>query len=154
VEGVSLLGIKRIIETTKQIHKEDIVFVKLGTFYYTYNWDAYIISYIFGYKTKLIEGMEACGFPLNSKSRVIAKLEDKKINYIILDRKNNYEVNEKYDNKNLNTYNKYLQKARIYINNKKRLDSIYKYMLENTEKKDFKYLINKMEEIINERRKI
>ena len=37
----------------------------------------------------------------------IVSYENKKINYIVLDRKDNYAVNERTDFKNLNTYQKH-----------------------------------------------
>ena len=59
------------------------------------------MSYLFNYKLKKFEGKYVtCGFPLDSISKIMAKLEEKKINYIILDRRNIYEEEEKYD-KNL-----------------------------------------------------
>ena len=65
-----------------------------------------------------------CGFPQDSYNKVIAKLEEKKINYMILDRRNNYEIDEICDNKNLNTYTTYFEKARKYINLKIRIENI------------------------------
>ena len=59
-----------------------------------------------------------------------------------------------YDNKNLNTYSKYFEKAKKYINCKTRIENINTFLLDNMEKQDFKEIINKMEEIINERRKV
>lgn len=36
--------------------------------------------------------------------KVVSTLEEKKINYLIIDPRNNYDVDEKSDNRNLNTY--------------------------------------------------
>ena len=77
-----------------------------------------------------------------------------KINYLIVDRKNNYDVSEIYDNKNLNTYLNYYEKAKRFVNDKKRIDNIYNFMMENINKENFKNIIGKMEDVINERRKI
>lgn len=148
------MGIKNVIEVVKQVHKEEIVFVKIGKFYQVYGKDAYIVSYLFEYKLKKVEEVHMCGFPESSINKVIAKLEDNKINYLILDRRNNYEVEEIYDNKNLNTYFKYFEKARKYINCKIRIDNINNFLIENIGKENFKDIICKMEEIINERRKV
>lgn len=49
------MGILNIVKTVKEIHKEDIVFVKIGKFYQVYGKDAYIISYLFDYKLKKVE---------------------------------------------------------------------------------------------------
>lgn len=78
------MGIINVIETIKGIHKYEVIFVKVGKFYQTYGKDSYIISYLFGYKLKKIENTKICGFPLNGINRVIAKLEENKINYIIV----------------------------------------------------------------------
>lgn len=148
------MGIIRIVKTAKEVHKNDIILVKIGKFYQVYGKDAYIISYIFDYKLKKVEEVYMCGFPQDSYNKVIAKLEEKKINYMILDRRNNYEIDEICDNKNLNTYTTYFEKARKYINLKIRIENINTFLLENIDKPDFKNIIYKMEEIINERRKI
>ena len=34
----------------------------------------------------------------------MARLENEKINYLLVDTRKNYDVDEKYDNKNLNNY--------------------------------------------------
>lgn len=148
------MGIKNVVEVVKQVHKEEIVFVKIGKFYQVYGKDAYIVSYLFDYKLKKVEEVYMCGFPESSKNRVIAKIEEKKINYLILDRRNNYEVEEIYDNKNLNTYSKYYEKARKYINCKIRIEKINNFLIENIGNESFKEIINKMEVIINERREV
>ena len=75
-------------------------------------------------KLKKVENVMMCGFPLSSIHKVMAKLEERKINYLIVDRRNNYEVDEISDNKNLNNYIKYFEKAKRYINYKDR-DIIY-----------------------------
>ena len=148
------MSILNIVKTVKEIHKEEIVFVKIGKFYQVYGKDAYVMSYLFKYKLKKVEEIYMCGFPESSINRVTAKLEEKKINYLILDRRNNYEIEEIYDNKNLNTYFKYFEKARKYINCKIRIDNINNFLIENIGKENFKDIICKMEEIINERRKV
>ncbi len=57
-----------------------------------------------------------CAFPKNSLNKVIATLENRKINYIIVDRRNNYEVVEKLDNKNLNKYEEIFEMAKKELN--------------------------------------
>ena len=109
------MGIINMVKTIKEVHKLDIAFIKIGKFYHVYGKDAYIISYLFSYKLKELEGMPLCGFPLSSLNKIIAKLEEIKINYLIVDRKNNYEVEENSDNKNLNNYTKYFEKAKKYV---------------------------------------
>lgn len=148
------MGIINMIQTMKLVHKLDIVLVKIGNFYQVYGKDAYIISYLFGYKLKKIENTRMCGFPLSSVNKIIATLEDKKINYLIIDRRNNYEVEERADNKNLNNYTKCFEKAKKYISDKIRIDNVNNFLLENINQEDFKDIIRKMEDAINERGKI
>lgn len=144
----------KMLKTIKQIHKEYIVMVKIGTFYHVYGKDAYIISYVFDYKLKEEGDTYTAGFPINSLNKVMSCLEDLKINYITLDRRNNYDVDEKSDNKNLNNYSKYYEKARKQIVYKIRVEKIYEYMKQNINKKECKELILEVEEKINERRKV
>lgn len=148
------MGVKNIIESVKKVHPEYMVLIKEGSFYHTYGKDAYIISYLFGYKIKEIEKIKACGFPINTINRVVAKLETNKINYLILDRRNNYDIEEIYNNKNLNEYKKNYEKSKCYINKMARINSINQFLIENMNKENFKEIINLMEEIINERRKV
>lgn len=148
------MEINKMLKTIKQIHKEDIIMVKVGNFYHVYGKDAYIISYIFDYKLKKEKGTYIAGFPINSINKIMAQLEDFKINYLTLDRRNNYDVEEQSDNKNLNNYSKYYEKARKYVTYKIKIEEIYSYMKENLNKKECKEIILKVDEMINERRKV
>lgn len=148
------MGIINMVRTIKEIHKLDIIFIRIGKFYHVYGKDAYIISYLFNYKIKVLEGTAMCGFPLSSISKIIAKLEEMKINYLIVDRKNNYEVEEECNNKNLNNYLEYYEKSKKYINYKSRIDNIYKFMLDNVNNENFIKIIRKMEDVVNEGRKV
>lgn len=139
-----------VIKTIKTIHNDSILFVKSGNFYNVYGRDSYIISYLLGYKLREKEKIFTCGFPVEGMNRVRTKLENKKINYLIVDKRNNYDVDETLDNKNLNTYSKNYEKAKEYINSKKRVNKIYNYLLHNLNNKK---LINQIEKVIvNERR--
>lgn len=146
------MGIINIVKNVKEIHPNYVVIINVGKFYYTYGKDSYIISYLFNYKLDTLQNVSRCSFSNNSINKIMAKLEQKKINYIMLDRKNNYNVDEKCDNKNLNTYYKVYEQAKNYINSKKRIDNIYNYLLHNINNKK---LINEIEKILeNDRRKI
>lgn len=150
------MGIINIVKNIKQIHPNDIALVNVGKFYYSYGKDAYILSYLFKYKLMLIEQYKvySVAFPKVSLPKVMAELENKKINYLIIDRRNNYNVDEKSDNKNLNNYTKYLEKAKKYVNLKIRINNISNYLLQHMDKSDITQILEGMEEIINERRKI
>lgn len=126
------MSIINIVKNIKQVHPEHIILIKIGKFYYSYSKDAYIISYIFRYKLKNIEeNIKVCAFPVFILNKIMAKLEENKINYIIIDRRNNYEVDEKSDNGNLNKYNLYLEKSKKYIKFSTQIDDILKYTSNN-----------------------
>ena len=143
------------IRTIKKVHIKDIAMVQVGKFIYAYGKDAYIMSYVFGYKVRLIENnIYVCGFPRNKIKNVMATLENKKINYIILDRRNSYRVDEKSDNKNLNRYDDYLDKAIKYVKRKQKIDYIYNYLINNIEKDEIDKIIKVLKKEIDERGKI
>lgn len=142
------MGTLNMIETIKVIHKEDIVLVKVGTFYTAYGKDAYIINYLFNYKLNKTQDVYTSAFPIPSLAKVTAILEQNKINYIVLDRRNNYDVEQEMDNKNLNKYNKFLELAKIKVRKSKRIEQILEYLNEDEE------LIEEVEKVINERRKV
>ena len=150
------MGIINTIKNIKLVHPNDIALVNVGKFYYAYGKDAYILSYLFKYKLMLIEQYKvySIAFPKVSLPKVTAELENKKTNYLIIDRRNNYNVEEKSDNKNLNNYTKYLEKAKKYVSLKRRIDNISNYLLQNIDNNDIIQKIESMEEIINEGRKV
>ena len=141
-----------MVQNVKEIHYKYIVFVKVGNFYYCYGRDSYIISYLFNYKINILnQNIYSCSFPQNALNKVIANLEQKKINYLILDRRNNYEIIEKSDNKNLNRYDKFYEIGKKKKVMQMRVEKIRSYLLENMEDKE---LIERIEKAINERRKV
>ena len=152
------MGIIDTVKTIKKIQVQDVVMIKIGKFVYGYGKDASILSYLFGYKIKKAEIEPTwieCGFPICSINKVMAKLEETKINYILIDRRNNYDVDEKADFRNLNMYEQIYEKASKYVKYKKRIDNITNYLTKNIEKINFINILNKLEEdIANEGRKI
>lgn len=131
------------------------VCIRYGTFYHIYNRDCYILSYLFGYKIKELNIKDReCGFPITALNKVMAKLEEKKINYLVLDRRNNYEVDYKEDFKNSNQYDILYKKANRYVNYKKRIDNINEFLNSNIENTEISKIIASMEDIIYERRKV
>lgn len=142
------LGTLNMMETIKVIHKEDVVLVKVGTFYTAYEKDAYIINYLFNYKLNKTQDVYTSAFPIPSLPKVTAILEQNKINYIVLDRRNNYDVEQQVDNKNLNKYGKFLELAKVKVRKNKRIEEILECL------KDDEELIEEVEKLIYERRKI
>lgn len=145
------MGIINIVKNVKEVHKEYVVLVRVGNFYNCYGRDSYISSYLLGYKINILDNnIYNSSFPKSAYNKVLSILEKNKINYITLDKRNNYDVEEENNNKNLNKYNEFYEKAKKEIAKKMRIEKIYKYLLscndENT--------IYEVEKTINERRKI
>ena len=144
------MKITNTIKVMKQINPETIILLKVGEFYYQYGKDSYIISYLFSYKLKKIENdIPFSGFPKSALYKVLTKLEEKELSYIIVDKSLNYEVVEKEIFKS-NRYKEFYNKAHKYILNKTRVDNIYKYLIKNINKQNIKDKILEIEEVLYE----
>ena len=144
----------KMMETTKSLHEKYICLFKVGSFYCSYNRDAYIMSYIFKYKLQEKKNDKECGFPIDSVSKIQARLEQEKINYILVDTRPEYDIIEKVDLNNDNKYDSIYAKARNYVNYKLRVDAIHKILLDQINEKDFRKLLAKVEELVYEDGKI
>ena len=140
-----------MVKNIKEVHPNSIVLYEIGAFYYAYNRDAYIISYLFNYKLKKVnDDIYSSAFPKKYIARIKSKIETNKIDYILLDVRNNYEVIEKSENRNLNKYYKIFNKAQQFVKNKRRIDIVVDKLLLKIEQNDFLEKIRKIESIINE----
>lgn len=149
------MGVVNMAKDIKKVHPEYVMMYKVGNFVQAFGKDAYVISYVFGYALRATkDNIQTCGFPKNAIPKVMSKLEQKKINFIIVDNRNNYEVDEENDNKNLNTYSENFLKAQKYIKVEKRLEKIEEMLLKDVEKEGIMEKIRKIEEIVYENRKI
>ena len=110
---------------------------------------------MFQYKITEKEGVPTCGFPINAISKVENNLEKSKINYIVVDRRSNYEEEEKYINKQENNYDKIFEKSKAIVAIIFRIQKITDYLKENKEKESIEKILGKMEEILyDEGRKV
>ncbi|MBR2785959.1 MAG: hypothetical protein IKD76_00380 [Clostridia bacterium] len=83
----------KMINEIKEIHPDFVCLYKVGTFYHAYGRDAYIMSFLFDYKIKeLGDNHKECGFPISTVSRITAKLQNSCVSYLLIDRRNNYDV--------------------------------------------------------------
>lgn len=147
------MSVITIIKELKQIHPEYITIIKIGNFYNVYSKDAYIFSYLFKYKLKeMEEGIKSTGFPLSSLKRIIATLENKSINYMIIDRRNNYEIDDKFEVGNLNKYNEVYNKAKKQYNANERIEKISQYLYENIDSTEVQEILKRLEVIMHEQR--
>lgn len=138
------------IKVIKEIHPNDIIFLKIGQFYHCYGKDAVIISYLFDYSIKKLDNNYDCGFPITAINKVRTRVEEQKINYLVINKADNYEVYEEEDFKNENNYISIYNKAHKYINRKNRIIDIYNYLIDNINIDNIKDKINRIEEIIYE----
>ena len=138
------------IKVIKEIHPNDIIFLKIGQFYHCYGKDAVIISYLFDYSIKKLDNNYDCGFPITAINKVRTRVEEQKINYLVLNKADNYEVYEEENFKNENNYMQIYNKAHKYINRKNRIVEIYNYLIDNINIDNIKDKINRIEEIIYE----
>ena len=150
------MGVINMVKNIKEIHPKTILCLKIGSFYHCYGKDSYILSFIFDYKIKTAgkEEISTCGFPKDSLSKVKAKLELNKIDYLIIDTKNQYNIDEKMSFDNLNRYDEFYSKSNKYIRIRRRLNEIIKDLLVEFEKEETIAKIRKIEEIVYENGKV
>lgn len=138
------------IKIIKEIHPNDIVFLKIGQFYHCYGKDAVIISYLFDYSIKKLDNIYDCGFPINAINKIKTRIEEQKVNYLVINKADNYEVYEEENYKNENNYMQIYNKAHKYINRKNRIIEIYNYLIDNINNENIREKINEVEEILYE----
>lgn len=149
------MGEINIVKTIKMIHLSTIVMVKIGNFYHVYGKDSYIFSYFLNYKITEKNGIPHCGFPITSISKVENILEKNKINYICVDKRNNYDEEYRYINKQENKYDKFFDKAEKTTEISLKIQNINKILTDKKQDKNIMELLNQIEKVIyNERRKI
>ena len=135
----------------KQVHPNSVICYKVGAFYHCYGKDAYIISYLFGYKMKMGKNdIMECGFPSRAVSKIMAKLEQQKVDYLMLEPRNNYYVDYQYENGNLNKYNALFEKAYNYMRISNRIDRMAEKLKQEILRENIKEKLGKIEKIIDE----
>ena len=83
------MGMVEMSKRLKDVHPNFLILYKSGTFYKTFGKDAYIIGAMFDYNVHIVnQNIPTCGFPMSAEKRVRAKLEENKINYKIVDPRN------------------------------------------------------------------
>lgn len=119
-----------------------VVIRRNGGFYYVFDDDAIIVSYLMNYKVS----NGRCGFPLNSLNKVTNVLEDNKVNYAI--RENMKDINGKNYKKG-NKYNYILDKGKKNLDINYRINGIMD-RLNDLSYDELSTLLSKFEEYMNE----
>lgn len=145
------MSVINMSKNIKQFHQDYLICYKSGTFYHSYDKDAYIISNIFDYSIKKVNNDTlVSGFPRNAISKVMARLEREKINYMIIDTRNNYDVDKKEEFGNLNKYTEIFEKSHKTVNLRKRVYKIEEKLLKELDIEK----IRKIENMVYESRKV
>lgn len=147
------MGTVDVVRTMKQVHPNDVILVKIGKFYHVYGKDAYIIAYLFNYQMKKVDtNINTVGFPEGALNKVTKTLEDKSVNYMVVSRSANYEVDDEVTFKHNNKYGDIYTKAHRYLSRKNKVDEIYDYLLSNIDDDLVREQIQRIEEILYEGR--
>lgn len=101
-------------------YKEYVILFKSGSFYISFDEDSIILNKLFNYKIINLKNNIKIGFPLGNIDIVLNKLENLKINYIIIDNKN---IINKYENEN-NVFSNYTSSVYEVININNRIEKI------------------------------
>ena len=107
-------------------YRNYIILIKCGSFYEVLDKDAFIMNKIMGYKLKKLSNTFKAGFPINSLNKVLNKLNESSINYILVEDK----ITLKKEFKN-NNYLNYKFESNTIIYNKIRIEKIVKYLNDN-----------------------
>lgn len=122
-----------------------IIMFKYGNFYETFSNDALIMNSIFNYKISKLSNTFKVGFPISSLENIIEKLNEKSINYVVLNKEET--INKKFDN---NNYKKYNFNTDIINYNTLLINEIEKYLNDNLLKSEISSKLEKIKEIIDE----
>ena len=127
-------------------YKEYLILFKSGIFYEAFDEDAVILNRLFNYKISKKKNNMRAGFPLSNIEKVEKELEDKKINYMIIE-------NKKITYTSTNKKNKFSSLAHDvydFITIKNRIDEINKVLNERSNDEDIMDLLDKIEGILDE----
>ena len=134
---------KEKYEMYKRQYNNYIILFKQGNFYLSMNDDALILNNLFNYKVNVISDFIKVGFPLKTIDKVIPLLEEKNVNFIIVDK----EIVEKKKYSNNNYFN-YLNKDSNYEFILNRINKIDQTLKDNLLNKNIENALNDIERII------
>ena len=133
---------KDIYDKYKYDFGDYILLIKSGNFYICLKSDAIVVNNIFNYKIIETKKYIKAGFPLTSLSKVIDKLSELNVNYVLVE--NEIIKKEKFKN---NNYSKYLKTNDYSILNN-RINKISEILKSNINKSIIKEIIEEIESIV------
>ena len=125
-------------------YKEYVILFKSGSFYISFDEDSIILNKLFNYKIINLKNNIKIWFPLGNIDIVLNKLENLKINYIIIDNKN---IINKYENEN-NVFSNYTSSVYEVININNRIEKIVD-KLKNIDSDSINGVLNQIEIIVD-----
>ena len=123
-------------------YRDYLLLLKFGSFYESIDNDAFIMNKIFNYKLKKLSNTFKSGFPISSLNKVLSKLNECHINYIIIDD----DIILKKDFKN-NNYSNYVFNDKEIFYNSLRVEKIVKFLNDNVGS-DIKEQLSEIEKIL------
>lgn len=149
------MGLVEMAGRLKDVHPNYVMLFKSGTFYKVFGKDAYILGAMFNYNIHVVNGnVTTCGFPITAEKRVRTKLEENKINYKIIDPRNEYNVDTSEDYKNLNNYENEFKKDFTIMKQRKVITRLTEELSLYIDKPNFKEIIRKIEDVLDEAREV
>lgn len=153
--GKVFMGLVAEAQRIKEVHPNYLILYKSGNFYKSFGKDAYILSTMFNYNIRIVDNnVPMCGFPINSTMKVRTQIEENQINYMLVDPRNNYEVDLKEEFNNFNNYEKMFEKAYSRTKGKKKINHIVESLIMIIDKPYFKDTIRRIEDILDENREV
>lgn len=134
--------LKEVYQNYKKIYPNDIIFIKSGNFFLTFYQDAYVMNELFHYKLIKANGYIKVGFPLIAFNKIIKKLEELQINYLIHD--SDIIDRQKYKNNNYKQYLKENQYELLFY----RINTIHKILNDNIMNSNIKIILDEIEKIV------
>lgn len=123
-------------------YRDYLLLLKFGSFYESIDNDAFIMNKIFNYKLKKLSNTFKSGFPISSLNKVLDKLNECHINYIVIDD----DIVLKKDFKN-NNYSNYIFNDKEIFYNSLRVEKIIKFLNDNVGS-DIKEQLSEIEKIL------
>ena len=121
-------------------YRNYLILIKIGSFYECFEKDALIINKLFYYKLKRINNSFKLGFPIKAIDKIILKLNEENINYLVVDEKI---LKKEFKESNYLKYNFNMEEI---LYNTIRIEKIIDYLNNNIYNISDK--LNKIEEII------
>lgn len=144
---MSVLATIKLIK--RELYKEAVVFIKIGAFYNVYFNDAIIISFLLGYKMKILDGnVENCGFPESSLKNIKFLLKEKKIDYIVINDAHDYDDCERETFGEQNSYTKCCCEAAKFILRRKHIEDINRTLIENINSFEIDRILGEIDNVV------